>query len=774
MLVILFEKADLNTFFDLLVLLKLCTAAATCSIFLQYRFRNQSALFTILLSISYALMQYNIAQSSNIMWLDGVYMLPLILLGVYQIFQGKSIRLLSITIALSILFNWYSAGINCLFSGLWCIMECLMAVIVHHESNRSTLQKLFHYFLGAAIGVGISACLFLPTIFGLMEGKGSIGWNGLSLGFLGNILTLISNLTISATSARGSVSLYTGSLAIIGLIAYFVFIDEKHRYEKIIHGIFAAAVVLIFYWGPLCFVFSLFRSVGSYWYRYSYVGCFSIIYLAGCFYSRWSEYEESVLARTLLKCGVGISLALLFLDYGNSVYPFKYTSITVLVYLFLPVALIAYNRFGGKQLFKSASMIIVVIAVAADLGTNTYLLAKRYRVTGLETDITYIREEEKLIQDLKSYDGSFYRVNQTLTRHRRDENLTANYNEAAAYGYASISGYTSAPENIQLDFLNNLGYRMNGSAMNIVNTSIIPADSLLGVKYILSNFEIPGLKRVDPIQGRNGKYVYENPYSLPAAFVYQADHGEGNIKASGNPFLFINECYSGLLGEHKELFQQVSFYEKQDGNRVEYVLSPPSDKDIVLYGNIRTSGDLNASLYINDVFQTGYSKWLAPSVFYIPINNQDEIRVRLSAEGRLNNITDVQFYSMNLTELEQISEQISSRKAEDISIKNGNISGTIMAEKGDFLYLSVPYHPQWKILCNGKRIEPVLFGNCLMSIPLDEGENIIEMSYTVRGLKQGILITLCSIIVLIWLPERYYRPSRLNNKRIRRFDLSDR
>src|SRR5699024_7264024 len=118
-------------------------------------------------------------------------------------------------------------------------------------------------------------------------------------------------------------------------------------------------------------------------------------------------------------------------------------------------------------------------------------------------------------------------------------------------------------------------------------------------------------------------------------------------------------------------------------------------------------------------------------------------------------ITDVQFYSMNLTELEQISEQISSRKAEDISIKNGNISGTVMAEKGDFLYLSVPYHPQWKILCNGKRIEPVLFGNCLMSIPLDEGENIIEMSYTVRGLKQGILITLCSIIVLIWLPERY-------------------
>ena len=105
LLVVFFDKADLNTFFDLLVLLKLCIAAATCGAFLQYRFRKIPALFAVLLSLSYALMQYNIAQSSNIMWLDGVYMLPLILLGVHRLFKSGSIFLLSISIGLSILFN---------------------------------------------------------------------------------------------------------------------------------------------------------------------------------------------------------------------------------------------------------------------------------------------------------------------------------------------------------------------------------------------------------------------------------------------------------------------------------------------------------------------------------------------------------------------------------------------------------------------------------------------------------------------------------------------
>lgn len=149
-------------------------------------------------------------------------------------------------------------------------------------------------------------------------------------------------------------------------------------------------------------------------------------------------------------------------------------------------------------------------------------------------------EEEKLINELKAYDNNFYRINQTSTRNEESNNLTANYNEAIAFGYNSISGYTSDPDDFQKDFLNCLGYNICGDNMNIVNTSIIGADSLLNVKYVLADYEINGLEKVDEVGTYNGKSVYYNPYVLPFAFTYL----ESDMQISeqeNNPFMAGSE-----------------------------------------------------------------------------------------------------------------------------------------------------------------------------------------------------------------------------------------
>ena len=81
-LVVFFEKDNYIILFHILVVLKLMTAGATFSAFLYYRFGGRiGSVISTLLSAGFALSQYNLAQASNIMWLDGVYLLPLILLG---------------------------------------------------------------------------------------------------------------------------------------------------------------------------------------------------------------------------------------------------------------------------------------------------------------------------------------------------------------------------------------------------------------------------------------------------------------------------------------------------------------------------------------------------------------------------------------------------------------------------------------------------------------------------------------------------------------------
>ncbi len=65
-----------------------------------------------------------------------------------------------------------------------------------------------------------------------------------------------------------------------------------------------------------------------------------------------------------------------------------------------------------------------------------------------------------------------------------------------------------------------MGYAIGGDVMNVVNTSVLGADSILGVKYVLSSYDIPGLKKLENIEPGNGKSVYYNPYALPVAFTY--------------------------------------------------------------------------------------------------------------------------------------------------------------------------------------------------------------------------------------------------------------
>lgn len=124
LLLVFFEKVQINTFFNLIFVLKAALASAFFAWFLAEWFRPQLETsaqkqflaklgIMISLAMAYGLCQYMLAQASNIMWLDGVYLLPLLMLATYRIVLGESSWPLALVTALAILFNWYSAGIDC-------------------------------------------------------------------------------------------------------------------------------------------------------------------------------------------------------------------------------------------------------------------------------------------------------------------------------------------------------------------------------------------------------------------------------------------------------------------------------------------------------------------------------------------------------------------------------------------------------------------------------------------------------------------------------------
>jgi hypothetical protein len=296
-----------------------------------------------------------------------------------------------------------------------------------------------------------------------------------------------------------------------------------------------------------------------------------------------------------------------------------------------------------------------------------------------------------------------------------------------------------------------------------VTTSIIGADSLMGVKYVLSPYSLNGLQELPELGEYNGKKTYLNPYALPMAFTYhKSDAYETEYT---NPFEYQNRLYSELLGETVELYKSVEYEIIQQGDvdaQTEqiYQLTLPQG-NMAIYANIPWSSGMDAHVSANGS-TTIYAKWLSPSVVYVPTQEGDETAfVTLSSSNGYNIQTgSEQFYALDLDLLEQVAGAISSREAETCTMENGRVEVQVYAKQGENLYLSVPYNQGWTVTVNGALVEPELFGDCFYSIPLQSGENTVELRYTVPYLKLGAVVSLLCMILLLGITAAEHKRNR--------------
>ena len=748
LLLLFFSKQQIPVFFNLVVALKLILASVAFAYFSVHRFQrtpDEHACVYVLLSVGYGLCQYNLAQSSNIMWLDGVYMLPFILLQVSYLVRGKSARALPFLVGAAILFNWYSAGLDCLFTGFWFLFEVCLLYTEEKSTLRGFIHTTVHYVVSMVLGVLLSAGLFLPTIGALQKStRGSLHFGDLkNLSLIGNPLTAFQNYTYGSISGLGSVALFCGSLTIILVLSVFFNPNIPLPKRLLLGGLFAGSL-LSFYWKPLYVAFSLFQWVSSYHYRYSYLAVFVFLFLA--LYGNRAITKGMLRRIAFIAIGYALTLLILF-----QIRPFNtrarvyFTAFFILLtsasYLLLQ-SLSAKSSSRRRALFAAAFSLVFSV----DLLLNASLLMRHYSIETIPSYQTYHSAQEAQIAAIKAADPSFYRISQTTTRTMVWNSLTAYYNEGMAYNYASISGYTSSPDDNQREFLDRLGYRINGENMCITNSSILGADSLLGVKYILSPYSIPGLEKT-ALETAGNKIIYKNPYAFPMAFLYTPQSNTASANRSGNPFEYQNALYQELFGLNENLYVPLDYTFTSSPSSLNIHLSIPSDGNFVVYGSIPWNSNINASILADSQYITRYACWLSPDVFYIPVSGTTcELEVQASSMDF--KLDQMQFYALDLDALEQYAALANARRVDSLSIENGSVRAMFSAHDGEQLFLSIPNDEGWQILLNGVPAETELIGDCLYSVKLVEGTNALSMTYHIRYLKAGIIISLLTLLFL--------------------------
>jgi len=884
LLLYFFGKEGVYRFFDTAVILKLGTAGAVFAWYLQRRFEDRiRPVFVLALSMGYGLMQYAVAQSANIMWLDGVFMLPLILLGVYEVIHRKTVWRLALAVAFCIYCNWYIAGVSCLFSGVWFLFEYFFqdrlsdrdpvsrdgaadglsgrdpvsrdgAAEGFSGKNRSardaaeeagsaeesagpnsagghrgaripravrgqTKQSgwfvgfsdffvtFCRYVWGMGLGVALSAALFLPVISAMRHGTGQYDKIEFLMEMSGDLLSAVRGYVIGTESAHGFAALFCGGIAVTAAAAFFFSGGFRIR-QKISVLVLAGICFLMLHWEPAMLAFSLLKRADSYWYRYSYLICFALLFWAGAYLSRaerdrWSKVfmiaAAVLFAAALLKLN-GVHAG----DIRMQGLKIVQAHWTVFATAGASVALAVLTVFllSGKKkpsVSRIVAAVLLLLLTAAELWANAWLLWQKNTDDSQALYLAYSGGMQKQLAQLRAVDSGYYRIAQDRTRWHFEDDLTAYFNESLAQGYWSNVSYTSSQDERQFSLMWRLGYRDEAGRIMIVRDPMIASDSFLGVKYMLQSTPVEGLEPVEGVDPFNGRTVYRNPFALPMAFVY--DGTRLPVRRYENTYVYQNTLFSVLSGNKTELYTPLVWTLRNEGNKSFFSVYVPKKAEgsrygSLIYGNLLWSSKKTGLMSVNGAEPFGYCRWLSPASFLIRSRQEqaasgagerlqaaegsdsplavrkrelreaaaafdrevlasldeseyEDIRTVVFESDEGLSFKDYQFYGLDLNALQEAVERIRAGEVRDVTIEDGHVTCSLEEASGHSLCLLVPYSKGWEAFRNGEPVQPDTVAGTMITIPLEDGRNEIELIYHVPYLREGICVSVFALAVLL-------------------------
>ena len=519
LVVLLFDRDNLPEAFVLMTLLKIGLSGLMISIYLS-KIVKLEKISIITFATLYALMSFSVGFFYNIMWLDTIYLLPLVLLGVERLFHKKYL-LFIISLALLFITNFYMSYM----AGIFSFFYFLIRYFSHNDATIKGFFKNFSTFMfSTLIAAGMAAFLIIPTYLQLKSnaysGNKWLGFFNVELDFF----SLISKLFNSSENIFIMPNIYCGLFVL--LLAPLFFVSNKiKRREKVLFAILAFFMVVSFQIKGLNIIWHAFESPSGYLQRFSFLFSFLLIYFA----SRSLLVFEKDLVPCLFKIyGVHVLLLILLTELTPDLMSLQKAMVN-LVFLSLFVLLI----YGGVVIPKYSSFIKITIffLICVDVGLNSHSYikslseARNYNIDRSEYTIS-TQGFDELTNRLSEEDTSFYRVNSTV-------GLTLN--DSLRYGYRGMDNFNTMSNGILHEFMKNIGYSATLGARSLSQSNgILTSDALLGFKYFLTDQPINKYGYIEKTCEQK-MCLYENENVIQAGFMMEKDQVKFNTKVD-NPF----------------------------------------------------------------------------------------------------------------------------------------------------------------------------------------------------------------------------------------------
>lgn len=729
-LVILCPPAYVIEFITFWVVVKIGLSSLTFAYYLSKRYRTRNfalALFGTLYSLS----AYMAAYSWNIMWLDCIFLAPLILLGLERLIKEDKCFLYCITLALSILSNYYISIMICMFLVLYFI------VLVFDKTlkPREFLRKSFNFGLYSLLAGCMAGIFLIPAIMALGTTASADSTFPKSLTVYFSIFDMLARHMVNLPVETGLdhwPNIYCGVATMI-LVPLYVMNKKIPFREKITRISLLFFLLISFSTNILNYIWHGFHYPNSLPCRQSFLYV-AILLCMG--FEAWLRIKASSRAQIVGSFWGALGFILLCQEFvTDETIEFHHYLVTA---IFLGIYALLIYLYRRKKTAKVTLAVVALAVIVAESAMNTGITSVTYT-----NRTNYWKNTESmaaLTEQVKEQEDTFFRI-------EKYDSLRRTKNDGTWVGFPSASIFSSTANSSVTSLYKEWG--MEGSTNAYCFRGSTPLTSaLLSVKYMYSTDSTleTGLHT---LVGSDGSIsMYEATYWLPLGFMLPADINTTWSYKSGNDIGMQNNFVQAATGISNvfQFFANVTstnsqtldvtedgyYYVAVNNSSVEkynvtYVFADLSRKDdtSVTYGDGKRSYILNLG-------------WLESGDSFT-ISSSDEDNMSLS------------IFRLNEEKLAEAIEMLGSQSLVVDEYTSSTVSGHITCTEDGLMYTSIPYEEGWTALVDGKEVEVVPFADTMLSIPLTAGEHTIELRYYPSGLNEGILISCVALFCFLLL-----------------------
>lgn len=818
-----FTPDDVPALFSVLYLLKIPTCALACLLFLRGRLlapeaespteaRRQAAgapaqdqLALALIACAYALTSYVVGYASNIMWLDGVYMLPLAALGVWRLVQRRNCSGLFVAATASILFNWYTGYMVCLFCVLYFFYE--LARRTRLKGARLSTCVQFAITLGLAVGAGI--VVLLPTALSLLGGKGESA--GLSSLLAGNVLSrnplLTPNLfgigvTPGITTTANCPALVVSAAALVGFGLFFANPSISKR-SRACAGVLAAAMLASVAITPLATVWSGFVAESSYTNRNGFVVLFVICFIAAEGLTKMAKAPHPIKSALTGGGAVAILYLLSALVWRASRGSWMPSSSlvgleTALLLAFTGLAALishagsrregqserrARRLCGTRALWAGALCMVVVFGAEEIHATKLQLASCQYTVSDYAQDVEEIQAFYSPLYQAADA-GEFVRVGNTsvfwgASKYNGPDNM------ALVMGLSTFDHYSSTQEFSIQELLAHLGYSKVTPFGTYYMSSNPVADALLGVTFIADDAQPYAASALEGAGTLRGEYkLYRNDLALPLGW---GCLGSGDVSWTGDPYANQRAMLADAAGCEGDIWNAASVSDAEgsasdadaeSGKARTVTVTANADGPLYAYfptlmvNELYYDGGIACEVSVDGQFvQSVGGRGSCNMVYLGEVIKGQTVTLSIlpkypgacqtRPDGSCATVSN-SLYEPSAGELvdaqvligDAFKSQLARIDSDGFTLQayeDGALSATFDAKQDEKLVLSIPYEDGWSATVNGQAVAVEAAYGGLSSISVEAGENEIELHYMTPGLVPGAAVGIvCVTLFGVW------------------------